>query len=197
VDGGPTRPRSPQHAAGVGRQRHRRGQPGLARRGSTCRWCTSAPTTSSRRRPVSGAVRRAARPPGRLRHDQGRERAGRAPGPPRPTWCAPAGCSGTARTSCGPCRRLAQDRTEVTVVDDQLGRPTYAVDLAQALVALGTATTRLAPSTRPGEVTSSAGPRGRRRGAGGHRCTRHADQQPRSTRRGRPRRRARRTAPWT
>ena len=32
--------------------------------------------------------------------------------------------------------RLAQDRTEVTVVDDQLGRPTYAVDLAGALVAL-------------------------------------------------------------
>jgi dTDP-4-dehydrorhamnose reductase len=32
--------------------------------------------------------------------------------------------------------RLASSRTEVTVVDDQLGRPTYAVDLAQALVAL-------------------------------------------------------------
>lgn len=32
--------------------------------------------------------------------------------------------------------RLATSRTEVTVVDDQIGRPTYAVDLAQALVAL-------------------------------------------------------------
>ena len=32
--------------------------------------------------------------------------------------------------------RLAQTRSEVSVVDDQLGRPTYAVDLAAAVVAL-------------------------------------------------------------
>jgi dTDP-4-dehydrorhamnose reductase len=33
-------------------------------------------------------------------------------------------------------RRLAEERGEVTVVDDQFGRPTYAVDLAGALVEL-------------------------------------------------------------
>lgn len=56
-------------------------------------------------------------------------------------------------------RRVAQGREEVTVVDDQLGRPTYAVDLARALLALldGPADPGTYHVTGAGEVVSWAG----------------------------------------
>ena len=55
--------------------------------------------------------------------------------------------------------RLAASRPELTVVDDQLGRPTYAVDLADALVALLArgAPTGTYHATGDGDVVSWAG----------------------------------------
>ena len=52
----------------------------------------------------------------------------------------------------GPCfpatvLRLLATRAEVKIVDDQTGRPTWAGDLASALVSLVTATTPVAPGT--------------------------------------------------
>jgi dTDP-4-dehydrorhamnose reductase len=56
-------------------------------------------------------------------------------------------------------QRLAATREELTVVGDQLGRPTYAVDLAGALLALleGSAPYGTYHATGSGEITSWAG----------------------------------------
>lgn len=55
-------------------------------------------------------------------------------------------------------RRLATQRSEVSVVDDQLGRPTYAVDLARAVLALleAPAPTGTYHATGAGDVVSWA-----------------------------------------
>ena len=121
-------------------QRHRRRQPG-PRRGGERRAARAGLHRLRVRRhrdlPVSGG--RAAEPGVRLRPHQGRRRTtrGRAePGRARSS-CARPGCTArTGRTSPRPCCASPPTATTVSVVNDQIGQPTWTLDLARQIVAL-------------------------------------------------------------
>ncbi len=74
----------------------------------------------------------------RLRPQQARRERAVAAGPRElTTSCAPRGCSATARTNfLTTMMRLEREQERVPVVDDQRGSPTWAHDLAAALIVL-------------------------------------------------------------
>ena len=90
------------------------------------------------------------------------EQAVRAAAPGPATWCAPPGCTArTDPTSSGRCG-LDGPSTVRRCVDDQLGQPTWAADLAEQIVALASASPRPASTTPPARARrpGSGWPRG-------------------------------------